>query len=398
MKFKCFNIFLIGLLTPISGMTRNFEAVKGFLNIRPHELRIEALVEIAAFRESWKLPEAGLDGISQGVALSLAREAMVAGFDLVKPKLTHEEGDLDARFIVFDAEKGFLEDKRELIPIEEAVIGLSLSFDRSLIEAIELDWRWLGPRQDRVAIEIVSSGETAGRFVTLEQPRVIWKSESGPKATPETPVPSVKRVTTFPFQKMNVAAAVFFMIGITVLLRTGKKNSARVAVFFLAGVAMLFLVRLERESVKPPAREELEDTAYGLLKNIYRAFEFTQESAIYDALEKSIEGDLLERVYLEIRESLELESKGGPRVRVYEVALRECTSANVAGSDDFWSEAEWITIGEVTHWGHTHERTNKYEARLRLTPVEDVWKLGDFELLSEEREQKVSRNKAASNE
>ena len=384
------------MLAPTPGLTRNIEAVKGFLSIGPHELRIEALVEVAAFQESWELPEAELDGTSRGVALSLAREAMVAGFDLVEPKLTHEEGDLDARFILFDAEKGFLEDARELIPIEEAVIGLSLRFDRSLIQAIELDWRWMGPGQDRVAIEIASSGEAAGRFVSSEQPRVTWKSEGGSKATPESPVPPVKRVATFPFQRLNVAAAVFFMIGIVDLLRKGKKTPARVALFFLAGAAMLFVSRVERESIKPPAGEELEDAAYGLLKNIYRAFEFGQESSIYDALDKSIEGDLLERVYLEIRESLELESAGGPRVRVYEVALRECKSANVVGSDGFWSVAEWVTIGEVTHWGHTHERTNKYEARLRLTPVEDVWKLGGLELLSEEREQKVSRKKSAS--
>lgn len=379
-------------------MPRDTEAVKGFLNIGPHELRIEALVEIADFQEIWELPEAELDGMSRGVALSLAREAMVTGFDLIEPKLTHEQGDLDARFIFFDAEKGFLEDQRELIPIEEAVIGLSLSFDRSLIEAIKLDWRWMGPGQDRVSIEIVNSGETAGRFVTSEQTRVNWKSESGSKATPETPVPSVKRVTTFPFHRLNVAAAALFMTGIAVLLRKVKKNPEGVALFFLAGVAMLFLVGLERESVKPPAGEELEDVAYGLLKNIYRAFEFTQESDIYDALEKTMEGDLLERIYLEIRKSLEIESNGGPRVRVYEVAVRECRPENLSGSEDFWNTVEWVTVGEVSHWGHTHRRTNKYEARLRLTPVEDIWKLGDFELLSEERKQKVSREEDASKE
>ncbi|MBP82799.1 MAG: hypothetical protein CMO61_03020 [Verrucomicrobiales bacterium] len=386
----------MGLLTPVSGMTRNTEPVTGFLSIGPHELRIEALVEIAAFREIWELPEAGLDEISREVVISEASEAMMAGFDLIEPKLTHEAGDLDARFITFDAEKGFLEDERKVIPIEEAVIGLSLRFDRSLIQAIELDWHWMGPGQDRVAIEISSSGEAAGRFVTSEQSRVTWKSEGGSKATPESPVPPVKRVATLPFQSLNVAVLLFFMIGIVVLLRKGIKSSARVALFFLAGAVMLFVSRVERDSIKPLAGEELEDAAYGLLKNIYRAFEFGQESAIYDALDKSIEGDLLETVYLEIRESLELESVGGPRVRVYEVALRECKSVSVAGSDEFWSVAEWVTIGEVTHWGHTHERTNKYEARLRLTPVEDVWKLSGLELLSEEREQKVSRNKSAS--
>src|SRR5690606_12694805 len=100
----------------------------------------------------------------------------------------------------------------------------------------------------------------------------------------------------------------------------------------------------------------------------YHAFDFRDESAIYDTLEKSIMGPLLERVYLEMRSSLELESSGGPRVRVYEIAMRECRNLNVSDADEstFRAFAEWVTVGEVTHWGHTHERTNKYEAEVAV--------------------------------
>lgn len=56
-------------------------------------------------------------------------------------------------------------------------------------------------------------------------------------------------------------------------------------------------------------------------------------------------------------------------------------------------QANWATVGEVSHWGHTHERTNRYEARLIFAPVGEQWKLQDLDLQNEERVQKVSRNR-----
>ena len=142
-----------------------------------------------------------------------------------------------------------------------------------------------------------------------------------------------------------------------------------------------------------PADAAAEDLVYALLRNTYHAFDFRDESAIYDTLEKSVSGPLLEEVYLEMRYSLELENTGGPRVRVYEIALRECQ--DVPGGDTanggFRTRAEWVTIGEVTHWGHTHERTNRYEAEIALVANDETWKINGLELLNEERMQKVSR-------
>jgi hypothetical protein len=57
----------------------------------------------------------------------------------------------------------------------------------------------------------------------------------------------------------------------------------------------------------------------------------------------------------------------------------------------FRTKAEWVTIGEVTHWGHTHERTNRYEAEIALVALDETWKISGLELLNEERVQKVSR-------
>jgi hypothetical protein len=45
----------------------------------------------------------------------------------------------------------------------------------------------------------------------------------------------------------------------------------------------------------------------------------------------------------------------------------------------------WNISGKVGHWGHIHRRTNSYEADLIIVPVEDAWKIRDFDALSQDR-------------
>jgi hypothetical protein len=65
----------------------------------------------------------------------------------------------------------------------------------------------------------------------------------------------------------------------------------------------------------------------GLLSNIYQAFDYREESVIYDILEKSVAGELLTETYLETKRSLEIENQGGARARVKEVEIVELHSA-----------------------------------------------------------------------
>jgi len=191
--------------------------------------------------------------------------------------------------------------------------------------------------------------------------------------------------------------AMLIYAGVVVIQRK-TKSPAWVGWLIVSGVAVSFLaLKVRTYEVVLPENAAVEDIVYSLLRNTYHAFDFRDESAIYDTLESSVSGPLLEKVYLEMRESLELESTGGPRVRVYEIALRQCEDLKDGSlsEGEFKTRAEWVTIGEVTHWGHTHERTNKYEAAMTVSAVDNTWKISALDLLNEERIQKMSRRVAA---
>ena len=127
----------------------------------------------------------------------------------------------------------------------------------------------------------------------------------------------------------------------------------------------------------PPIGRGGRPTIHALLYNVYRALDFRQEEVVFDRLAQSLSGDVLERVYLEMRKGLRLENQGGARVRVREVELLEVSPQEADRPRHPPLPARWTATGSVGHWGHTHMRTNAYEALMTLGAVGDRWKIAD---------------------
>lgn len=123
----------------------------------------------------------------------------------------------------------------------------------------------------------------------------------------------------------------------------------------------------------------------GLLTNVYRAFDYRDESAIYDTLERSATGDLLTKIYLETRQALELQNQGGARVKVKEVGVDSVVARPLEGKKGFVAQCAWTVAGSVGHWGHIHTRQNRYDAVFTIEAIDGVWKITELELLEEKR-------------
>jgi hypothetical protein len=130
---------------------------------------------------------------------------------------------------------------------------------------------------------------------------------------------------------------------------------------------------------------EASDIVSALLHNIYRAFDFREENAIYDTLQRSVSGDLLTEIYLETRRGLELTGQGGARAKVTEVAMLDVQPEALRGEPGFRALCSWTVAGSVGHWGHVHQRTNRYSAELTVQPVDGAWRVTALTLLEEER-------------
>ncbi|MGO8675250.1 MAG: hypothetical protein ACLQVX_05200 [Limisphaerales bacterium] len=121
-----------------------------------------------------------------------------------------------------------------------------------------------------------------------------------------------------------------------------------------------------------------------LLKNIYRAFDYRDEKVIYDALARSVQGELLADTYLKIHAGLLMQEQGGAVARVQRVEPLETRISNVQ-SGAFAAQVRWRVTGTVEHWGHIHTRINAYEALLRITHAAGAWKITGLEPGKQER-------------
>ena len=137
--------------------------------------------------------------------------------------------------------------------------------------------------------------------------------------------------------------------------------------------------------VRAPSGDEARPTIHALLYNVYRALDFRQEEIVFDRLAQSLSGDVLERVYLEMRKGLRLENQGGARVRVREVDVLDATPQEATRPDTLRYRTRWNATGSVGHWGHTHMRTNSYDAVITLGRMGEQWKIADIDILEEQR-------------
>ena len=130
---------------------------------------------------------------------------------------------------------------------------------------------------------------------------------------------------------------------------------------------------------------EAEKILFPLLRNTYRAFDQRKESSLYDVLERSIHGELLQKLYLQFNEALSLEGQDGTRIKVTDLDVQvENVEANPNGPG-FIATSQWTALGSVGHWGHSHQRINRYTAKVTVEPIQKAWKITHLEVKEERR-------------
>ena len=127
-----------------------------------------------------------------------------------------------------------------------------------------------------------------------------------------------------------------------------------------------------------------------LHKNIYRAFDYKTESDIYDTLALSVDGQLLESIYNDLYLSLMQKVLGQAASRIQTVRILESRLLEEpAGKNPVEAQFRiwccWHVHGSVRHWGHTHARTNEYEAVYTVGVRDGTWKIIATEVIRQEQ-------------
>jgi len=373
--------------------------VRTYLYIEPYEVRQEILVRVKdlmawmdiELRGSEWIEEDEFNPLRERVGrFFLERENVRIDGERRKPILDRtafvESSMLRSRFMEIP----------ERVPLNTAMIGVIITYlTEGIPQEVTAEWNLFSDRVRKVTAQMT---DPAGPFpYDLEPDDNVLKWTNYLKTYT---IPTVKRVEVGSQHRgvaVPIASAICFVLLAPVgwevrnRRRSGKgtKPMLGTAVALVVGTLVLIpvlQVPVGRARASQIEEEDAKAILHSLLENVYRAFDFREESDVYDKLAISASGDLLADIYLEHRRSMSIQQAGGAQGKVTDIQILGAVvedSEEHEGALDF--RAQWTILGTVGHWGHIHTRRNRYEAILTLAPVDGAWKLTDLELIEEKR-------------
>lgn len=223
------------------------------------------------------------------------------------------------------------------------------------------------------------------KFQTADENTFTWAVDEAAIPTPAEQVP----VEQPPVAKLSLPVATITAAIIALLVQLFSLPSlSRVSAALLIVAAMMWpFARTEVDSPfqtrEPMSATQATDVFQNLHSGAYSALEFGSEQLIYDILANSVDGDLLETLYLQLKESLAIKEQGGAVARVQAVNYETGELITTESSPEwpgFQIRSRWDVSGTVEHWGHIHERQNQFCAIFRVEPRDGLWKITDMKI------------------
>jgi len=274
--------------------------------------------------------------------------------------------------------------------VEEAWVGVTtVYFTPTTSQTLAIRWNFIEGAAE-IPATVTDPESTRSVVLNLGEPVLRWDNELA-----EDPVPRVSTTAVEPpeliipmWSLLPLAAALVFIVA--ALRRCQPAFSMAAARVVLVAAVLLgplgnLAVALPASAGSAPGTAQAKRILARVLPNIYRAFEFREESAVFDRLAMAVTGEVLTDVYLDHRKVLEMEERGGARARVEAVEVIDVDAIEPADPNGFSARVVWTVGGTVTHFGHRHFRQNRYDARMSLVPDDDVWKITGIEVFDESR-------------
>ncbi len=390
----------------------SYGGVYVFVYVTPHETRQEVLIPLAILASEVRLAQADpsyLEVEEQKAAIPAIKEFFSSGNPLsingetVSPRFDRIDfGGLDIRDFAL---------RRDPVRVSMANgrVGVIMAYPtRKLPDRVEYSWNRFNQKflRDVDVVAITPQGTERAEFsFYLADNRWSWQNPGMPPLPPivevaakdqlidevRTPLPLVSIVCGF--------AAVVVML--SSLLTGFRSRHLAILVVPLVIAAATWQVRypVRLPGAEPPRMtpEQGEQIFDELLLNMFRAFDYSGEEDVYDALAASTSGPMLREVYLKMRKSLEIQEQGGSVATIDKVEILDgrladelvvVTAENESEpleSPDFAWRSRWNLSGTVEHWGHIHRRTNQYEAVFNVRNVDGQWKFTGYRTIDEKQ-------------
>jgi len=370
-------------------------ALAGFLTVEPFEVRHEVMVRPGRLGAALGGPfdravDATLSPAEQPELLAQLEALVIEGTTLTVDGAPRAGTVRRAEFMTVDSTGALPRETPVPEALDAAVVGVVVVYaTRAVPGEIVLEWTRIPPGISDIPLTTVDPEAVRTETLDASRPAATWSNTLSEEPTPALLAVAVEPVR-LPLSLFGVPLLVV-AVGLRMAALRSARGERQVLLARLALAAALVTAPYGRVDLplpgsagRTPSEGQARRILAGLLPNVYRAMEFRDEAVVYDRLAVSVSGDALTEIYLEQQRTLTMEERGGARVRVEAVEVREARDVSVLDRG-FAVQAAWTVAGQVTHFGHRHFRQNRYDARVTVEPVDGDWKIRFIELLDQER-------------
>ena len=374
----------------------SYSSVYSFIYITNYQVRHEVLIPLATLTTFFEIERADpgfLEIAEQDVVAEKIRALFSIGNPVVIDNVQVAPVFDRIDFYGLDLKDFAMQAERRRVSMVNGRVGIIMSYStKGMPRDVKLTWDKFNDNLKTVdsivfAFDDVDKTEFS---MFLEDNTFEWNSKDRPAPLPISNVVAEEEMLAPPTTPLPIISTCFGVLALPlILISFFSRNSLPINLFatiLVIGAISTFGIRHEIStpfSVREPIRDEVaKDVFEQLHRNLFRAFDYHNESDIYDALARSVDGELLRKLYLEINDTLRVAEQGGAVSKIDEVRILEGSLLPESPNDaaGFNYRSRWELLGTVEHWGHIHERNNTYDAIFRVELIDNDWKIREMQI------------------
>jgi len=376
-------------------------AMMTFLYVEPHEVRHEVLIRIRDLEQWMDLGLRGeeyieideLDTLRQRIeSFLLANNTVKVDGEALKPIMDR------SNYVTVGISGIQILEQPQRLEISTAIVGVIIAYlTEGMPQQVSVDWELFTDQVQQVPATATDPAGPLPTFLTPDDNVHTWTNflkNYTPPTVAQVALKDTVNKLSIPVGSVSGLLVIFMALWWLWYRRQHQQSFQLPLLTVIVGLLIAVVAfPYARFSVNRPtalisglSNDESELIMHSLLKNVYRSFDFRDESDVYDRLALSVQGDLLEEIYLQNRKSFAVKKAGGAQARVKEVEILEARAEpSSTEGKGFDVKAAWTAQGSVGHWGHVHTRKNYYDALVNVQVVDGHWKITGLELLEEKR-------------
>ena len=382
------------------------DALMSFLYVEPYEVRHEILTRVKDLGEWMDMGLRGDRYIEVDELEPLKQR--IGGFLLTKNPVTVDGKALRPildriNYIKVSMSGIRILEVPERLELSSAIVGVIISYiTDGMPQKVDVDWELFTEQIQRVPATATDPAGPLAGYLEPDANVHTWTNYLKNYQMPTVQQIGVKEtIGELRIPLLSLA----FLLGVLgtviwAIMRSRKQRPLRMplilgALMLAVGIAAYPVgkVNIARPAMMAGGLDDERAAALlqALLKNVYRAFDFRSEEDVYDKLALSVSGDLLTDIYLQHRRSMAVQQAGGAQAKIKEVAVEQASAELVDGDGlSYELHGQWTALGTVGHWGHLHQRKNRYEAVITVTAQDGHWKIVGLDLRDEQRIDKAA--------